>query len=136
MLNKNVSLMYIHVIFALVFINELWNFSIKWSLILIWMFMQSILQRPLMPALFTNWYITNFCKRLLQTVSLWVLAVDLNSLWRVIGSPQFIAAKYFKQNISISFSVLDMSHSINESIHDGVYSIKFILKHYEPYLTA
>jgi hypothetical protein len=73
--------MYIHVIFALVFINELWNFSIKWRLHDTYMDVQSILQRPLMPALFTNWYITNFCKRLLQTVSLWVLAVDLNSLF-------------------------------------------------------
>ena len=48
----------------------------------------------------------------------------------------FIASKYFKNNISISFSVFDMSYSINESIHDRVYTIKFIVEKYVPYFAV
>jgi hypothetical protein len=35
----------------------------------------------------------------------------------------FITAKYFKKNMSVSFSVFDiMPNSVDESIHDRVYS--------------
>jgi Ca2+-binding EF-hand superfamily protein len=47
-----------------------------------------------------------------------------------------VRAKYSENNLSWSFSVFDVSHSIDISIHNGVYSKKFIIKNYEPQLLA
>jgi hypothetical protein len=50
--------------------------------------------------------------------------------------PNLVGAKYFKNNLSRSFPVFDMSHSIDERIHNGEYSIKLKIKRYKAQLLA